>query len=346
MGLLVLGNLVLVANVSQAQEELANTSRWRIATPNSVRQFLQRWADSLDANATVTFAMDAGNAVFDPGAPYEPPLLELNQQIAQWLPETQALAARLNQPLYHPQPMSQLFPESFWEQERYPRSIRQHWRLSVGVWLAQHEMYDEAERLLEPLNPTDVCAPAALLFYRGLAEHQLLKKETCLATLEMLLENEQRLPARFAAMGKLMRDDLAALEEDSLDEIARLMGEVRRRQSLYRSGQRVLNQEQEVVDKLNQLIEEIEQQLQQQQQQQMAQSNQPGSQPMEKSEGRGGLGDGRVKEQEFGEGGAWGNLPPKQRAAALTELAKDLPPHYREVIEEYFRQLAKESLKP
>ena len=111
-----------------------------------------------------------------------------------------------------------------------------------------------------------------------------------------------------------MRDDLDSLEENSLDEIARLMGEVHRRQSLYRSGQRVRNQEQEVVDKLDQMIEEIEQQMQQQQQQ-LAKTNRPSSQPIEKSENAGGLGDGGVTDRNAGEGGAWGNLPPKQRAA-------------------------------
>ena len=39
------------------------------------------------------------------------------------------------------------------------------------------------------------------------------------------------------------------------------------------------------------------------------------------------------------------SLPPEKRAAALAEMARDLPPHYREVIEEYFRQLARESGK-
>ena len=37
-------------------------------------------------------------------------------------------------------------------------------------------------------------------------------------------------------------------------------------------------------------------------------------------------------------------LSPEQRAA-LAEMAKDLPAHYREVIEEYFRQLAKQTFK-
>ena len=37
----------------------------------------------------------------------------------------------------------------------------------------------------------------------------------------------------------------------------------------------------------------------------------------------------------------WGKLPEKERAKAMMELTKDLPPRYREVIEEYFKTLAK-----
>jgi hypothetical protein len=43
----------------------------------------------------------------------------------------------------------------------------------------------------------------------------------------------------------------------------------------------------------------------------------------------------------------WGQLPPKERAEAMQELTRELPPKYREVIETYFRKLAaSESSKP
>ena len=43
----------------------------------------------------------------------------------------------------------------------------------------------------------------------------------------------------------------------------------------------------------------------------------------------------------------WGKLPEKQRAEAMQELTRDMPPKYREVIESYFRKLAtSESNKP
>jgi len=39
----------------------------------------------------------------------------------------------------------------------------------------------------------------------------------------------------------------------------------------------------------------------------------------------------------------WGKLPEKDRAKAMAELTRDMPPRYREVIEKYFRELSKGS---
>ena len=36
----------------------------------------------------------------------------------------------------------------------------------------------------------------------------------------------------------------------------------------------------------------------------------------------------------------WGKLPEKERAKAMAELTRDMPPRYREVIENYFKKVA------
>jgi hypothetical protein len=35
----------------------------------------------------------------------------------------------------------------------------------------------------------------------------------------------------------------------------------------------------------------------------------------------------------------WGKLPAKERASALAELTRDMPPSFREAIEAYFKKL-------
>jgi hypothetical protein len=117
------------------------------------------------------------------------------------------------------------------------------------------------------------------------------------------------------------------------------MSDVGRRTGLNRSGKRVREQEKEVIQKLDKLIEDLEKQ-QQQQQQAAARSGKGPTQPLKTSQIAGGGASGEVKTKPMDEGGMWGDMPPAERAAALAEMSKDMPPHYRAVIEEYFRRLA------
>jgi hypothetical protein len=42
----------------------------------------------------------------------------------------------------------------------------------------------------------------------------------------------------------------------------------------------------------------------------------------------------------------WGKLPEKERAKAMLELTRDLPPRYRETIETYLKKIATQSEVP
>jgi len=63
---------------------------------------------------------------------------------------------------------------------------------------------------------------------------------------------------------------------------------------------------------------------------------------MEDSKAAGGSGPGEVEQRDTGSAKDWGDLPPKQRQEALQQIGKGLPSHYRQVIEEYFRKLARD----
>jgi hypothetical protein len=95
------------------------------------------------------------------------------------------------------------------------------------------------------------------------------------------------------------------------------------------------------------MIEEAEKQQQQQQQQGAdgASGSAPKA-PMDKSAPAGGRGSGDVGDRDLGGGSPWGNLPAKDRQETLQDITKDLPAHYREVLEEYFRKLARERNEP
>jgi len=220
--------------------------------------------------------------------------------------------------------------------------VRDHVRLLLGRWLAQNEFYDETVEQLSLVDADAVLTPESVLFYRALAEHQLLQKEDCKATVEKLLEHEVDLPVRFAVVAKLMLADLSPVEEGSLDEISRLMKDIYRRTQFQRSGTLVLKQEADVIDKLDKLIEDLEEQRQQQQAANQSGGGPPSGKPMQDSQQSETKGDGKVTSKDLADGGQWGDMAPAERSAAMAEMVKDMPPHYRAAIEKYFRRLAQE----
>ncbi|MCG8648614.1 MAG: hypothetical protein MI861_02210, partial [Pirellulales bacterium] len=183
-------------------------------------------------------------------------------------------------------------------------------------------------------------------FYRGACYHALLMKKEALADLRRLLENEKDCPVRFTRTAQMMVADIKPLKEDSLDEISRIMTDVTRRLDLGRADEEVKDREQKIIDKLSKLIDKLEQQKQQQQQQQQQAGGAPNGgdpsqgSPMDDSRIAGANGNGDVDRKRMEQRDGWGNLPPAERQQALQQISQDLPTHYREAIEAYFRKLA------
>ena len=231
--------------------------------------------------------------------------------------------------------------------EALPKPARMTVRTWLGRKLVRERLYDEALPVIAEVDPTTVIDPAAALFYRGACYHALLMRDEAVTDLRRLLENEDDCPTRFVRTAKMMLADIKPLKKDSLDEISRLMTDVTRRLDLGRSGDKVQEQEQEIIDKLTKLIDKIEKQQQQQQQQQSSggggsdSSNGGQSSPMQDSRAGGDIGGrGDVDPKNWDDRDRWGNLPPAERKQALQQISRDLPTHYREAIEAYFRKLA------
>jgi hypothetical protein len=214
-------------------------------------------------------------------------------------------------------------------------------RLLYGRWLVHQSLYDEALEQLADLQPQQVVDPASLLFYQTVVYYRLLDQKSGTKAAERLLEGTAQSPKRYAAVARLMREDLKELKPDSLDHIARRMDDIRRRLQLGRAGQKVRSVEDGVIASLDKLIQKIEKQEQQQQQASAGGSMQPSS-PAPDSRILGGRGRGEVTKKDIGEMSGWGNLPPKQRDEALQQIGRDFPAHYRDVIEQYFRRMAGE----
>jgi hypothetical protein len=70
---------------------------------------------------------------------------------------------------------------------------------------------------------------------------------------------------------------------------------------------------------------------------------QPGN-PLDDSRLGGISGKGQVDLKKFKEvADVWGKLPEKERARAMVELTRGMPPKYRDAIEAYFRELGARS---
>lgn len=227
-----------------------------------------------------------------------------------------------------------------------PETTRSTARIWLGRGLVRSRLFDEALPVIAEVDATGSIDPASTLFYRGVCYHALLMRREALTDLRRLVQNNEDCPVRYSRTAQLMISDIKPLKEDSLDEISRLMTDVSRRLDLGRANEDVETREQTIIDKLTKLIEKAEQQQQQQQASAASSGNGGGGQPgggLDDSRAGGTpIGNGDVDRKKLEEGPAWGNLPPAERHEAIQQMGRDLPTHYREAIEAYFRKLATE----
>jgi hypothetical protein len=162
-----------------------------------------------------------------------------------------------------------------------------------------------------------------------------------------LMERDESLPRRFQQVAQLVERDLSGLEDESLDHIARRMHDIRRRLAYGRAGAQVQEIEQGVLDSLDKKIKDLEEQ---QQQQASASAGSGGAQQPSQ-----GMQDSKIAElkapmqvdrRDIGNKSGWGDLPPKEREQALQQIGREFPAHYRELVEQYFRELANEETPP
>ncbi|HEV7282382.1 MAG TPA: hypothetical protein VGN57_19425 [Pirellulaceae bacterium] len=329
--------LAVLAAPAFAADSLAKQATWRAPTNDEARAAVQA---VVDEHVSTTGPLD-GATVAQLDAMWAEPESDSAQLLyrtvasfAAFLPEAKEVVEACARPYDLP-----AVPQFAALDDPRP-AVRDNLRLYFGVWLVQNRLFEEGLATLEGLKAQDVVDPASLFFHRAVAQHRLIAKEECLASLDTLLENGATISNRYRTVAKLMQADLAPLEPDSLDEIARIMRNVQGRLDRGRAGKRVRDEEGEIVDKLDKMIEELEKQ--QQQQQASAGGGSNPSSPMQDSVPGGGTGPGDVDPKALDPSGAWGNLPEKEREEALQDLSRDLPAHYREVIEEYFRKLARD----
>jgi len=323
---------------AQEAGELKREASWSIPSVVQVRESIMRMVQEKNVDELTLAKVDAFWADDTQATDQLLLLRKFVETVSIVFPETAPMCQRI----LAEQIDQKELDASMLEDQSLPQMVRDNLRLGLARALVKSSLYDEALVHLEVLEPQAVVDPATLLYFRAMCYRNLLDRDKCLESVDLLLENEQVIPSRYREVARLISADIEPLKADSLDEIARLMEDIRRRQRLYRSGTKVRKQEDDVIAKLDKMIEDLEKQAQQQQQQQGASGGTPSGQPMQDSTPGGITGPGNVDRKIQPDGGNWGDLPPQKRAAAMADLVKDLPPHYRQVIEEYFRKLARD----
>ncbi|WP_231615412.1 hypothetical protein [Novipirellula artificiosorum] len=336
---------IVATSVAFGDDAFERRSSWQ---RYDVAQMSQMLRSSLDEIGVLPLAMDQASEQFIAAIEKRDmdPLDAYVASVRRIVPSVDALVISTEMSLAQAGASIDPNAPTYGEIESLSKTLRMTLRTWLGRELVRSRLYDEALPVIAEVDATESIDPAAVLFYRGACYHALLMKTEALADLRRLLENEDESPIRFTRTAQMMIADIKPLKEDSLDEISRIMTDVSRRLDLGRTDEEVEKREQQIIDKLTKLIDKIEQQQQQQQQNQSAggqngQGQQQGT-PMEDSRIAGANGNGDVDPKQRKDGEGWGNLPPAQRQEALQQISRDLPTHYREAIEAYFRKLATE----
>ena len=330
--------LLFLASSVFAADELEKRATWQIPDAQQIRKQLEQYLEKQQADETVKLQV---SVLWDTPLTSSDQSLLLDQLVNSLILINRDLAQFINKLDSTHASGVQVTPD-FFNQDNLEPFLINNVRLYYARWLAQSELQDECLQVLEGIKPQDVVDPATLLFYQATGYHRILAKDKCLSAINLLQENEDSIPRRYATLANLMKADIGPLKKDSLDEVARLMSDIQRRLNLGRAGTRVRKEEDDVVAKLDKMIEELEKQQQQQQSGGQGAGSLNPSSPAQDSSDLGGSGPGNVDRRNHGDGEDWGSLPPKERQKALQQISKELPAHYREVIEEYFRKLARD----
>lgn len=332
--------LMMCASLATIQAELSFEPSWQLPEYDQVRTAMLKWIDQLPLDAPQRQAL---RETWPAAGPRNSDGAMLLDQSVETFAEVDPRVRKLVHACLaeHTGPS---LPDIGWlRDEDLAPVVRNNVSLYYARWLAQRGLYDEAIESLEGLAPIDVFDPAGLLFYRTVAYQQLVMPEESRAALVQLQEHEDLLPRRYQQVAQLLSRDLSGLKDESLDHIARRMNDVRRRLEFGRAGDQVQMVEQSVVDSLDKLIKQAEDQQQQQQQGGGASGGQPSGQPMPDSQLPTMRSPMQVDQRDVGNKSGWGDLPAKEREQALQLIGREFPAHYRELIEQYFRELADES---
>lgn len=223
---------------------------------------------------------------------------------------------------------------------------RDQLQLYRARWMTQHRLFDEALEIFDQLSPDTVVDPAGLFFYRAVCQSELLQHDAARDSLNLLLQHTLEVPSRFRTVAVILERELAQRKEDDLGHVSRLMSDAGRHLDLGRSGERVQERQQQVIDAIDRLLEEAEKRSQQQSNSQQGSGNpgggSSGGQGAERSAIHGQKAAGEADRRELKETGSWGMLDRREEAKVRELIRRQFPANYLDIISEYSRRIAEQ----
>ncbi|MDR1480828.1 MAG: hypothetical protein LBJ00_18030 [Planctomycetaceae bacterium] len=218
-------------------------------------------------------------------------------------------------------------------------------QMYVVLKLVQGRYYSEAETLFADIKPENCVNPAEFfivkaIIYNGLSQH----KEGTEALKDFrAAEKLDTVSRRYVELAKLLEFEMKdGKEDDSPQNIAKKMDNARRILGKGDTGKEAQETEDDILKSLEKLIEKVEEQAKKSKSEGEGEKSDSlqSNDPAKESEILGGKAPGNVDRKDFDQNGGWGNMPPKDREAALSKIEREFPAHYRDIIESYFREMA------
>jgi hypothetical protein len=218
----------------------------------------------------------------------------------------------------------------------------------------ESDRYEQAGATLDaPLGRSDLDEYTfhgdEMWFLAGFVAVHTLHYEQAAELLTQFQQRYPQAPERLRVAAGQMLAELAARQPERLGDVVDLMAYAGRRIRLGESGKPVRKSQDRAVELLDKLIEEQEQREQQCQLsgassgsiRGSARPSRPAQQSVLPQGGQAEVGPMHAAPAAT-PGQMWGQLPPAERQKVLQALQERFPTRYRELVEQYYRQLAQE----
>ncbi len=193
-------------------------------------------------------------------------------------------------------------------------------------------------------------ASAEIAFLKGFCLLGALEYGLAAETLDGFLRDYPDAPQRLTISARQMLAELTNLELGEIGEVVDLMGFSRRRLRDADSGESLQEKQQRILDLLDRLVKDAEKAEKSSRKKQQS-SGGSGSQNKSKQSQRGAqesqLPGGKMKDgvlrnsPRANPAEMWGAMPPAERERVLQALRDSFPRRYRQLVEQYYEELAK-----